>query len=392
MGDPGAPVARQCNHVVPPPRLAAMTSWERRMGRPILVRGGDSKWREPEVTSYENEAALQQLVAESPDLLTSQDLATVDEFWIPEIGYVDIVGVGADGAITVVECKLRANPEIRREVVGQVLAYAGGLWQMSYEDFANTWAARSGRSLLDHVAEKTGAIEPDQVRAGIEASLNSGEFTLVIVVDEITSELKRIIEWLNVMTKSEVSVLALELQYLKEGSTEILVPRLYGDALASAKRSSGSSTGQKWNAESFAAAVEELEEPARSAVTDLMAHGEANGLYPWWGVGQTPGMSWYYKVGTAKVSLFQIYLRPSGVTVAASIGGLFGATGLGSPTALQMLEGLRGIPAIQPHVAHVTSQALNRFPSIPVAGVLDQVQVRRAFLRVIDDVRLGPRS
>ena len=77
------------------------------MGRPILVRGSDSRWREPEVTSYENEAALQQLVAESPDLLTGQDLATVDEFWIPDIGYVDIVGVGADGAITVVECKLR---------------------------------------------------------------------------------------------------------------------------------------------------------------------------------------------------------------------------------------------------------------------------------------------
>jgi hypothetical protein len=344
------------------------------------------------VTSYENEAALQQLVAESPDLLTGQDLATVDEFWIPGIGSVDIVGVGADGAITVVECKLRANPEIRREVVGQVLAYAGGLWQMSYDDFANTWSSRAGRSLVDHVADKTGATESDQVRAGVESSLRSGEFTLVIVVDEITSELKRIIEWLNVMTRDEVSVLALELQYLKEGITEILVPRLYGDALASAKRSSGSSPGQKWNAESFAAAIEKLDEPARTAVAELMTHGEANGLYPWWGVGQTPGMSWYYQVGPAKVSLFQIYLRPQGPTVAASIGGLLGATGLGSPTATQMLEGLRGIPEIAPHVAHVTADELNRYPSIPVTGVLDQEPVRREFLRVVNEVRMSPQT
>ncbi len=362
------------------------------MGRPILVRGSDAKWREPEVTSYENEAALQQLVAESPDLLTGQDLATVDEFWIPDVGYVDIVGVGADGAVTVVECKLRANPEIRREVVGQVLAYAGGLWQMSYDDFADSWSARAGRSLLDHVADKTGATESEQVRAGVEASLRSGEFTLVIVVDEITSELKRIIEWLNVMTRDEVSVLALELQYLKEGSTEILVPRLYGEALARAKRAAGSSAGQKWNPESFAAAIKELEEPARTAVDELMAHGEANGVHPWWGVGQTPGMSWYYQVGPAKVSLFQIYLRPNGAVVAASIGGLFGATGLGAPTALQMVGGLREIPAIAPHVAHVTSETLNRYPSIPVAGVLDQEAVRRAFLQVIDDVRVSPQT
>ncbi len=358
------------------------------MGRPILVRGKDSRWREPEVTSYENEAALQQLVAESPDLLTGRDLATVDEFWISGIGSVDIVGVGADGAITVVECKLRANPEIRREVVGQVLAYAGGLWQMSYDDFATTWAARAGRSLVDHVAEKTGATAVDQVRAGVESNLRSGEFTLVIVVDEITAELKRIIEWLNVMTRDEVSVLALELQYLKEGSTEILVPRLYGDALASAKRSP-SSPGQKWNAESFTEAIENLEEPARTAVSELMAHGETCGIYPWWGVGQVPGMSWYYQVGPAKVSLFQIYLRPTGAVVAASIGGLLGATGLGQSAAMKMLEGLRGIPELAPHVAHVTNSELNKFPSIPVSGVLDQESVRRAFLRIVDDVRTG---
>ncbi|NYI42986.1 hypothetical protein BJ993_000066 [Nocardioides aromaticivorans] len=361
------------------------------MGRPILVRNDNTRWREPEVTAYANEAALQQLVAESPDLLTGQDLATVDEFWIPEIGYIDIVGVGADGSITVVECKLRANPEIRREVVGQVLAYAGGLWQMSYDDFASTWAARAGRPLTAHVADKAGAADADQVRAGVEANLRSGEFTLVIVVDEITSELKRIIEWLNVMTKTEVSVLALELQYLKEGNTEILVPRLYGDALASAKRSSPSASGAKWNAGTFAAAVEDLGEKARTAVADLMAHGEAHGVHPWWGVGQTPGMSWYYQVGPAKVSLFQIYLRPTGAVVAASVGGLFGATGLGRPTALQMLELLKAIPEIEAHVAHVTPEELNRFPSIPVTGVLDDEAVRRAFLNVIDEVRQHPR-
>ena len=53
--------------------------------------------------------------------------AVVEEFWIPEAGTVDLLVVDRTGGLTLVECKLRANPEIRREVVGQILAYAGGL-------------------------------------------------------------------------------------------------------------------------------------------------------------------------------------------------------------------------------------------------------------------------
>src|SRR5579885_1114067 len=105
------------------------------MAQRLLVRTGAGGWREPEVTAYENERELQELVSTAPDLLTGQRLATASTFWIPGIGSADIVGVGSDGSITIVECKLRANPEIRREVVGQLLAYAGSLWQMSYESF-----------------------------------------------------------------------------------------------------------------------------------------------------------------------------------------------------------------------------------------------------------------
>ena len=77
------------------------------MAQPVLVRDASGTWREPAVTSYVNERELQDLVVRSPDLLTGEDLATVDEFWIPGIGSVDIVGIAADGSLTIVECKLR---------------------------------------------------------------------------------------------------------------------------------------------------------------------------------------------------------------------------------------------------------------------------------------------
>jgi len=44
-----------------------------------------------------------------------------------DAGYVDLLGVTPDGDITLIESKLKANPEIRRHVVGQILAYAATL-------------------------------------------------------------------------------------------------------------------------------------------------------------------------------------------------------------------------------------------------------------------------
>lgn len=361
------------------------------MAQPVLIKGVEGSWREPAVTSYVNERELQDLVVQSPELLTGQALATVDEFWIPEVGSVDIVGVAADGAINIVECKLRANPEIRREVIGQLLAYSGGLWQMPYEQFAATWSARAGKSVTDQVRQTTGSEDDDEtIRRRISASLDSGSFTLVIAVDDITPELKRIIEYLNAATKDDVKVLGLELQYVKDRETEILIPRSYGEGL---KKASGTSSTDKWTKDRFAEAVAALDQDQRDVVERLMTHGAEFGSHPWWGVGQVPGMSWYYTVGAVKLSLFQIYLRPSGVVVAPSLGGLASAGGVqGRELALLMLSKLCEFTPFVAHLAHVNSVDLNRFPSIPVQGAVGAPGGVEAFLAAVDAVRTAPSS
>ena len=62
-------------------------------------------------------------------------------------GKADVVIVDASGDITVVECKLAANPEIRRRVVGQLLAYASAIWQMSFEEFDDAFATQPGKEV-----------------------------------------------------------------------------------------------------------------------------------------------------------------------------------------------------------------------------------------------------
>ncbi|MEX2425869.1 MAG: hypothetical protein WD401_03810 [Thermomicrobiaceae bacterium] len=43
------------------------------MTRLLIRRNGDNDWRTPEVTTYDNEAALQELLAESQHLLPGID-------------------------------------------------------------------------------------------------------------------------------------------------------------------------------------------------------------------------------------------------------------------------------------------------------------------------------
>ena len=150
-------------------------------------------WQEPAVQVYGNEKELQHLLQTAPSLLpSSAPLAVVNEFWIPDVGSVDLVGVDTAGVITVVECKLRANPQIRREVVGQALAYAGGLWEMTFEAFADTFAKRAGKSLFAAVHEASGVeITDEELRQGVAGCLATGAFRIVIAVDAITEELKR---------------------------------------------------------------------------------------------------------------------------------------------------------------------------------------------------------
>src|SRR5690348_6201736 len=112
--------------------------------RLLVRREGTGPWHAPAVTAYTSEDALEQLLAESPDLLpgASPERLVVARQVQTGAGPADLVGVGLDGSLLLVECKLRANPEIRRAVVGQLFAYASSLWKTPVAEFE---AAVSGR-------------------------------------------------------------------------------------------------------------------------------------------------------------------------------------------------------------------------------------------------------
>jgi len=92
---------------------------------------------------------------------------------------------------------------------------------MPFEDFDRRWRQRTGIGLADLVANEAAqhgfAWDRDGFAMAVASNLNDGRFTLVEAVDEITAELRRIIEYLSAHTLGDLDVVALELGYVAEG-------------------------------------------------------------------------------------------------------------------------------------------------------------------------------
>ena len=204
----------------------------------LLHNNQKDTWKLVESAAYQGESELQNLLAESPSLISIEDVRpgagqlvmAVREFPLP-IGYLDLVAFSANGDITLIECKLASNHEIKRKVIGQALEYGAYLWQMHYEELDQKIKERTRKSLTELMHAALGDVEWDEeaFRANIESALDAGSFILVIVVDEITEELSRIIHFVNNCGQPAFSFAALEMQRFHSEQTEMLVPRVVGD-------------------------------------------------------------------------------------------------------------------------------------------------------------------
>lgn len=338
----------------------------------------------PATTAYADEEELKLLIKGVPTLLAT-DTAVVDEFSIPGVGSVDLLGVGLDGSVTLVECKLRKNPQIRREVTGQVLAYAGGLWRTTFDDFAARYASRAGSSLVTHLREVTGdpVEDEDALRAAVHATLASGSFRLVIAVDEITEELKLVVEYLNGHTAAGVQVFALEVDYAKDGDVEVLVPRLFGEGSA-AKAPSRAAPG-KLTEEDIVDAIDRLDEASSGVLHRLLEHGHRVGHHS---VPGTVGMSYWYEIDGKRCSTWSVYPSQSPKPVVTlSIGSVYQVN---PQRATAWLASLRSISTLAPLLKHITSDNMIKYPSIPVAPTLAEPGVLEAVLASIDENLVGP--
>jgi len=214
----------------------------------ILVRVLGSDWVAPEARTYDDEAHLQGLLAADPARVPGVADGAVAVRELPTSGGpIDVCIVDPDGSLTVVECKLASNSERRRMVIGQVIDYASAIWRDGEASFLAAWRRRGGNDLADTLVP--GAF--DQLKRNIVTA----DINLCLAVNVIDADLRRLIEYLNLVTKDQISVTALQLMYARHGELEILIPSTYGGEIAAAKVRAAGRHSVPWTKESFLGAV-----------------------------------------------------------------------------------------------------------------------------------------
>ena len=187
----------------------------------LLGKDGDP---EPLVeTPYKSEAALQELIADHPEVLAGEQMTPdVPRRWLlirREMGIADSAESGDRWAVdhllldqdarpTLVEVKRSENSEIRRRIVGQMLDYAAHAtryWIVS--DIRKRFETDAGSedAARDQLAQRLGVgSEPDEDTAAYEAfwervdtNLRADNVRLLFVADRIPDELAHVVEFLN---------------------------------------------------------------------------------------------------------------------------------------------------------------------------------------------------
>lgn len=347
--------------------------------RDVLFRVGGAPWAPPATSGYGSEQELQLLLADQPGLLPGvEDGAHAVTEFSTQVGPSDIVAVGPAGDLTIVECKLASNDEARRKIVGQVLDYAARLWAMPRREFESRWIARSGPA-FDSWLDAAGL-------EALETNLRDGRFRLILAVDEISEDLRRLVEYLNAHTAASVQVLAVELNIASAGDVDVLIPTVYGvELVESAGKELTSQRRPKWTRDEVLDWLRQNQVDEAEAVESLLDQLEQVGCWVEGTSAQTPSLVVGMKVPEGKVYPFSIYTGATKQTFSVNFEWIARRGLHAQERFLQAVASV--LPSLS--VAEIRDSSYRRRPGVPV-GDLTSDGVVAALVAATADLRIEP--
>jgi hypothetical protein len=241
------------------------------MGTGIYLVRDDGQLLEMTEQPYGSETLLQELLEAHPNLLdgdggdhpaSSGWLAIMREATSLEDERndrwsLDRVFLDREGVPTLVEVDCSGEGRVHQAAIGQLLAYAASMstyWPVDALVAQFEANCRDTDRDPEQVFEVFfGSDEPEEVFwQQVKTNLQAGRLRLVIVADEVSSELRRMVEFLNEQM-DPAEVIALEIkQYVSEDGLKTLVPRSIGrTAEANKKKLPTTLERRRWDENSF---------------------------------------------------------------------------------------------------------------------------------------------
>lgn len=190
-----------------------------------------------ERTHFETEYDLEQAIATNPEVLPSEDLGLGPLIALGRqldfgAGPIDLLAADPQGRLVIVEFKRGSeNPDVRK-VVAQLLDYGSALWRAPYDDLERRCAPASrpaDESLVGLAAERCSmldvAFDADAFRAGVETSLDTGNFVFLYVGRDLDDRTRRIMTYLA--EGPRMTFFGVEVDYYRRqvDDVAVLVPR-----------------------------------------------------------------------------------------------------------------------------------------------------------------------
>lgn len=262
---------------------------------------------------YDSEDQLQDLLVTYPNLIAGDqiDRATARKWLLisREVSVpsdeetavqwsLDHLFIDQNAVPTLVDVRRTPNAALRQQVLGQSIDYAANAvvyWPIdSIIAFFEANCRDRGRDPEQIFEEFLGAdANEDLFWQKVKTNLQAGKIRLVFVAEEISAEMRRVVEFLNEQM-DPVEVFALEIkQYVSEDGLRTLVPRIIGQtAEAQQKKSSATRERRRWDESSFFAELKArrgAEEAQMAKEIYVWVKNQAPEMDIQWGTGDTYG-------------------------------------------------------------------------------------------------------
>ena len=147
-------------------------------------------------------------------------------------GYADLLAVEASGRPVIAEVKLARSSEAKRAIVAQVISYAAFLQGFDVESLArgplnNSLADRDQVSILGMAMtqDQEDEIDAETFESSLQEYLTNGMFRLVLIMDDSSVELERVIAYLDAVTKQSLTIDLITFRIYDVNGMEVAMPQ-----------------------------------------------------------------------------------------------------------------------------------------------------------------------